>query len=212
MVPNVDGWLERASSFGGRVGSLAAGRSGGEALAFAISMAAAFYGSGSQQVEMIRRRAETIPREKGSAYPEILVYEFAVGCIQNMAAEIKGGLVQNIRLGIVGEVLADLVSMAREALNERSVSVAAVLTAAAFEDLMRRLGQEKAGIRGRIKLDQVLIELKEKGVLQGGEPGVAQSFLKFRNDSLHADWNNVTESQVSSCLGLLDSLIIKHLS
>jgi hypothetical protein len=72
---------------------------------------------------------------------------------------------------------------------------------------MRRLGQEKAGITSRIKLDQVLIELKEKGVLQGGEPGVAQSFLKFRNDSLHADWNSVTESQVSSCLGLLDSLI-----
>ena len=85
------------------------------------------------------------------------------------------------------------------------------MTAAAFEDLIRRLGQEKAGITNRIKLDQVLIELKEKGVLQGGEPGVAQSFLKFRNDSLHADWNNVTEAQVSSCLGLLDSLIIKYL-
>jgi hypothetical protein len=60
-------------------------------------------------------------------------------------------------------------------------------------------------------LEQVLTDLKEKGVLQGGESGVAQSFLKFRNDSLHADWSNVTESQVSSCLGLLDSLIIKHL-
>ena len=129
-----------------------------------------------------------------------------------MAAEIKSGLVQSIRLGVVGEVLAELAAMARDALDEKSVQVAAVLTAAAFEDLMRRLGQEKAGITSRIKLDQVLVELKEKGILQGGEPGVAQSFLKFRNDSLHADWSNVTESQVSSCLGLLDSLIIKHLS
>lgn len=212
MVANVEGWLARAASFGGRVGSLTAGQKSGEALTFAISMATVFYGSGSQQLEMIRRRAETIPREKGSAHPEILVYEFAVGCIQNMAAEIKGGLVQNIRLGVVGEVLADLVSMARDALSEKSVPVASVLTAAAFEDLLRRLGQEKAGVTNRIKLDQVLTELKEKGVLQGGEPGLAQSFLKFRNDSLHADWNNVTESQVASCLGLVDSLIIKHLS
>ena len=212
MVPNVEGWLERATSFGGRVGTLAASRKSGEALTFAISMATAFYGSGSPQAETIRRRADSISKEKGSTYPEIQVYEFAAGCIQNMAAEIKNGLVQNMRLGIVGEVLSDLVSMAREALDGKSVSVAAVLTAAAFEDLMRRLGQEKAGITSRIKLDQVLVELKEKGVLQGGEPGVAQSFLKFRNDSLHADWNNVTESQVSSCLGLLDSLIIKHLS
>jgi hypothetical protein len=212
MVANVEGWLERAASFGGRVGTLAAGQKSGEALTFAISMGTAFYGANSQQVEAIRRRVESISKEKGSTFPEIAVYEFALGCIHNMAAEIKGGLIQSIRLGIVGEVLADLVSMARDALSEGSVQVAAVLTAAAFEDLMRRLGQEKAEITSRIKLDQVLIELKEKGVLQGGEPGVAQSFLKFRNDSLHADWSNVTESQVSSCLGLLDSLIIKHLS
>jgi uncharacterized membrane protein YeaQ/YmgE (transglycosylase-associated protein family) len=212
MIANVEAWVERAASFGGRVGSLAASRSAGEALTFAISMASAFYGSNSQQVEMIKRRADSIPKEKGSAYPEIMVYEFAVGCVQNMVAEIKGGLVQNIRLGMVGEVVADLVWMSRQAMHEKSVPVAAVLAAAAFEDLIRRLGQEKAGITDRIKLDQVLIELKEKGILQGGEPGVAQSFLKFRNDSLHADWNNVTEAQVSSCLGLLDSLIIKHLS
>ena len=90
--------------------------------------------------------------------------------------------------------------------------MAAVLTAAAFEDLMRRLALEKIGLTARIKLEQVLVELKEKGVLQGGEPGVAQSFLKFRNDSLHADWQNVTEAQVSSCLSLVDALMIKHLS
>jgi hypothetical protein len=213
MVPNVEGWLERAATFSGeRVGTYEASRKSGEALTFAISMASAFYGSGSQQVEMLRRRVESISKEKGATYPEVSVYEFAVGCIENMAADVKAGLVQTIRLGIAGEVLADLVSMARSALDEKSIPVAAVLSAAAFEDLMRRLGQEKAGITSRIKLDQVIMELREKGVLQGGEPGVAQSFLKFRNDSLHADWNNVTESQVSSCLGLLDSLIIKHLS
>lgn len=212
MVANVDSWLGRTASFQNRVGSLAASRQAGEALTFAISMATAFYGATSQQVETIKLRSSSIPKEKGSAFPEILVYEFAVGCVHNMAAEIKAGLVQNIRLGIVGEVLADLVSMAKDALNGGSIQVAAVLTAAAFEDLMRRLAEEKVGITSRIKLDQLLIELKEKGVLQGGEPGVVQSFLKFRNDSLHADWNNVTESQVSSCLGLLDSLIIKHMS
>jgi hypothetical protein len=129
-----------------------------------------------------------------------------------MAAEVRDGLVQNIRLGVVGEVLADLVSMARDGLEQGSVPVAAVLAAAGFEDLIRRLAQEKAGVTSRMKLEQVLIELKDKGILQGGEPGIAQSFLKFRNDSLHADWNNVTETQVSSCLSLIDSLIIKHLS
>jgi len=208
----MDGWLARAAEFDGHVGALIASRKSGEALTFAISFASAFYGPSSPHIEIIRRRAESISKEKGSAYPDILLYEFAAGCINNMAAEIKGGLTQRIRLGVVGEVLADLLSMAKEALSDKAVHVAAVLTAAAFEDLMRRLAQEKAGITSRIKLDQVLVELKDRGVLQGGEPGVAQSFLKFRNDSLHADWNNVRETQVSSCLGLLDSLIVKHLA
>ena len=210
MTLNVEGWLQRASQFERR--ATASGFTSGEALSFAISMASAFYGPDSNQVDMIKRRAESLPREKGNAYPHIMIYEFASGSIANMVAEIKGGLVGSIRLGIVGEVIADLIGMAREKLAQSSVQVAAVLTAAAYEDLMRRLAQEKAGITSRIRLEEVIIELKDKGILQGGEPGVAQSFLKFRNDSLHADWKNVTEAQVSSCLGLLDSLIVKHLS
>ena len=67
-----------------------------------------------------------------------------------MVAEINGGLVRNIRLGIAGEILGDLIFMAREALGENAVQVAAVLTAAAFEDLMRRLAQEKQESRAEL--------------------------------------------------------------
>ena len=120
MPSNVEGWLKRAEEFSPRA---ATGFKSGEALNFATSMATAFYGPNSQQVEMIKRRADSIPKEKGNAH--IMVYEFAAGCIANMVAEIKGGLVQQIRLGIVGEVLADLIGMAREALAENSVQVSA---------------------------------------------------------------------------------------
>jgi hypothetical protein len=205
MAINAEGWLERAQSFGGRVGMLNAAVKSGEAVAFAISMATALYGASSQQVEVMK---DQVSKYKN----DVDLYQFAKGCIANMVAEVKSGLVKDIRLSIAGEIMADLLAMAREALAQRAVPVAAVLTAAAFEDFMRRLAQEKAGVSNRIKLDEVIRELKDKGVLQGGEPGVAQSFLKFRNDSLHADWNNVTESQVSSCLGFLDSLLVKHLS
>jgi hypothetical protein len=57
------------------------------------------------------------------------------------------------------------------------------------------MGSELAGITDRPKLEQVISTLKDKGILKGGEVGTAQSYLKFRNDSLHADWNNVTEAQ-----------------
>jgi hypothetical protein len=105
---------------------LSAGPKSGEALTFAISMASAFYGPSSQQVEVIKRRVDSIAREKDTN-PQLALYEFASGCIKNMAAEIKGGLVKGVRLRIVGEILADLLGMARDALAERSVEVAAVL-------------------------------------------------------------------------------------
>ncbi len=205
MAINVEKWLERAQSFTGRVGLMNAAVKSGEAVSFAISMATTFYGATSQQVEALTRNTNRYANDVDR-------YEFAKGCITNMVAEVNSGLVQNIRLTIAGEILTDLIALAHEALDEKAVHVSAVLTAAAFEDLMRRLAQEKAGITARMKLEQILIELKEKGILQGGEPGVAQSFLRFRNDSLHADWTNVTEAQVVGCLSLVESLTIKHLS
>ena len=46
----------------------------------------------------------------------------------------------------------------------------------------------------------------------GGKPTVALSYLKFRNDSLHADWNKVERSQVQSCLSFAEQLLLKHFS
>ena len=60
---------------------------------------------------------------------------------------------------------------------------------------------------GRPALLDVVIGLKNKNVLKGGEVGTAQSYLKFRNDSLHADWKNVSRSQIESCLAFVESLI-----
>ena len=90
--------------------------------------------------------------------------------------------------------------------------MSAVLIAAAFEDLMRRMGTEFAGVVGRPSLQDVITALKDAGVLKGGEIGTAQSFLKFRNDSLHADWANVSRVQVESCTAFVDSMLVKHFS
>jgi hypothetical protein len=54
--------------------------------------------------------------------------------------------------------------------------------------------------------------LKEKELLKGGEPAMAQGHLKFRNDSMHADWNQVQRSQVDACLAFVESLLGKHFS
>lgn len=210
MAVNVDAWLARAKTV--TESRMPNNQDSGEALQFAVSMATALYGAESQQLQMLKKRAEAIAKEKGNFYPFVMVHQFAVGAIRNMVAEIEAGLVSSVRLGLTGEILGDLVGIAREMLGAGSLPAAYVLTAAAYEDTLRRLAQEKAGLVDRIKLEQVIGRLKDAGVLQGGEPSVVQSFLKFRNDSLHADWSNVTSTQAESCLALVDSLIIKHFS
>ena len=106
----------------------------------------------------------------------------------------------SLRVLVAGEILSELIRLGKEVLQEQrdeAKDVAAVLIAAAFEDLMRRMGSELAGMTGRPKLEQVLTSA---GLLQGGEVRTAQSYLKFRNDSLHANWTKVSRAQVESCI------------
>lgn len=98
MPVNVEGWLKRAQEFD----ATGRGCHSGEALQFAISMAVAFHRQNSQQFEIIKSQAAMIPKENGSAHPDMLIYEFALGANWNMVEEIKAGLTQNIRLGIAG--------------------------------------------------------------------------------------------------------------
>jgi hypothetical protein len=143
------------------------------------------------------------------------LHRHAQGAITNALAEVEAGLIVNLRAQVAGEILSELVGLGKETLEadtESAKNVAAVLIAAAFEDLMRRMGSELAGVVGRPKLEDVLTALKNAGVLKGGEVGTAQSYLKFRNDSLHADWAKVQKSQVQSCTAFIEALLVKHFS
>lgn len=88
--------------------------------------------------------------------------------------------------------------------------MAAVLAAAAFEDTIRRIGDELGSITGRPKLAAVLESLKKAGVLQGAQFSIAQSYLPFRNAALHADWDKIERESVASVLGFVEQLILKH--
>ena len=106
-----------------------------------------------------------------------------------------------------------MVKLSRESLGESgdgAKNVAAVLAAAAFEDTIRRLAeQEGISEQGR-KLADVLTDLKNQEVLAGAQVGIAQSYLKFRNDALHAQWDAVERSGVNIVLGFTEQLIVKH--
>ncbi len=181
---------------------------------FATSFLTAVYGPASTQLRAFSDGLAAI-HKKGDMV-EYRSQHHAIGAIKNAKAEIEAGLIGKLRVQVTGEVLADLIAVAKEALGrskgDSDKNVAAVLTAAAFEDLMRRMASELGGLPARPPMSDVISFLKDAGLLKGGEVGTAQSFLKFRNDSLHADWNNVTRAQVESCFGLLDSLLLKYFS
>jgi hypothetical protein len=68
------------------------------------------------------------------------------------------------------------------------MNVAAVLVAAGFEDTIRRMGAAFCNIHTRDPLQNVVVALKNAGVLVGAQFGTVQAQLQFRIDALHADW------------------------
>jgi hypothetical protein len=135
-----------------------------EAVPFANSLLAAMYGPESTQIKAFANALAQIAKSATNAslcghYQMLCAY----GTIRNVVAEIEGGLIVSLRALVAGEVFAELVGLGKEILaddNDSSKNVAAVLIAAAFEDLLRRMGTELAGVAGRPKLEEVIGDLK----------------------------------------------------
>jgi hypothetical protein len=177
----------------------------------ALSVASTVYGDGSPQAELLKQHFDGT-RASGTGSAAALAD--ALGVLHALHDELQAGLLGDLRRQIAGGVLGDFVALAREALDERAAgsdNVAAVLAASAFEDLVRRLG-DRAGVAGRPKLHVVLEGVRSAGLLQGAQVGIAQSYLKFRNDALHADWGGIDRTGTESLLGFVEQMLLKHFS
>ena len=64
---------------------------------------------------------------------------------------------------------------------------------------IRRLA-EKHAVPDVEKLADVITELKKRTLLQGPQIGIAQSYSNFRNQALHAKWNEIDRAAVHSVL------------
>ena len=214
MVDNSNLWVRQAEEMLER--GMDGPGGGSKAVQFATSMLTALYGPESPQLIQFRAGCEAVAKSASS--PMNMEHHMglhAIGVIGNAKAELQAGLIVNLRACVAGEILVELIRLAKEIMvdrTEEAKNVSAVLIAAAYEGLMRRMGEEFASVTGRPKMEEVITTLKAAGVLKGGQVGTAQSYLKFRNDSLHADWKNVDRSQVESCLAFIESLLVKHFS
>jgi hypothetical protein len=188
--------------------------SGFEAYNGALSLMVLTYGANSPQVKDLTQKSESFSnRFHGSGLDGVL-WRVAAGALQNLRAEINAGLVVSLQKTITGEVLADFLQLARAALSEtgeNAKNVSAVLTAALFEDTLRRIAVIN-GIPHIDKLQDVLTALKDNGFLQGSQVGVASSYLNFRNSALHAQWDRVERESIASALAFVEQLLLKYFS
>jgi hypothetical protein len=181
-----------------------------------LTLMRAMYGPSSSQENVWRASLDQIRGIHHPGATSVLTQSGAAirGALQTMLEEVDSGFIGSLRDAITGEVLSDLVKLSRKVLEESPVvgkDVAAVLTAAAFEDTIRRLAA-KSGLGDHEKLADTLEELKKQGALQGAQVGIAQSYLSFRNKALHAKWGEVDLSAVESVLAFTEQLLLKHFS
>lgn len=163
-----------------------------------LSLVKLAYGSGSEHVAYLQKTGD-----KG-AWAE------HYGILQTLKFDLENGFFENVRLTVAGEVLADLIGMAKEALRDKKLEVAAVLTAAAFEDCVRRLAEHYLGIVTRDPLETLVNALKKGGHLSGTSHRLVINNLGFRNDALHADWKKLDTASVTAVLTFVEQLLAAH--
>jgi hypothetical protein len=172
------------------------------------------YGPSSVQLQNFLKEEETVRQNnigtRGARYREQLTR----GVLKNLKAAIEMGIIESLQKSITGEVLSDFLQLARTVFDEKGDSaknVASVLAAALFEDTLRRIATVN-GIPHIEKLQDVITELKNKGLLKGSQVGIANSYLNFRNNALHAQWGKIERESVASVLGFCEQLILKEIA
>jgi hypothetical protein len=179
-----------------------------------LTVMQALYGSESSQEKELQAYIEMIRQRTAFSGDKSLSMTISAikGSLETIKAELDSGFVGSLRASLTGEVLADMIRLAREALGEPgddTKNVASVLVAAAFEDMLRRLINLKDPVH-RDSLQNIITALKGAGVLQGTEVSTALNYLPFRNHALHAQWDKVTRLVVESALAFTEHTLLKH--
>jgi hypothetical protein len=179
-----------------------------------LSLFDSLYGPRSRQGTALETSLRDVQKSGHPANANIISYSIGIlrGALTNLQQELAVGLVGSIRAAVTGEVLSDFLLLAKEALVEPGdapKNVAAVLAAAAYEDVLRRLASVDSSAPSE-KLADVITALKDRGLLKGSQVGIAQSYLNLRNCALHAQWDKVDRPGVQSVIAFTEQLLLTH--
>ncbi len=133
------------------------------------------------------------------------------GFLDDFLAAIEKGWLSHIRVRAQGEILGDLIVLAKQHLTANQTEVAGVLAGAALEEAFKRCAlKHNPSITG--SLSATAGYLNRSGLLVGAEKSMVDSLLALRNKAMHADWKEITPAHVASAIAFLEQFLLKHFS
>ena len=180
-----------------------------------LSILTLIYGVRSLQVGQFQNRIKIgqDPRDSvGNTYQRRMVDDM-FSALDAAIADSKADLVHSERIRGKGEILGDFAATARGALDEKSPEtekVAAVLVAAALEEVLKQIG-ESAGIYVYdLGMRGVVQKLKDAELLAGPQAALALGYSQFRDKAFHAQFDQIERGTIESALAFVEGLVQKH--
>jgi hypothetical protein len=125
-------------------------------------------------------------------------------------SDYAGGYLFNLEATISGEIFANFVVLAKNALANNQKDVAAVLACAALEDALKRYATLRGlGVDSKV-MQEVINALKAKGLVSGPQKSLLDSMPKVRDAAMHADWQRITSEDVGSVIGFVEQFLLKE--
>ncbi len=132
------------------------------------------------------------------------------GIFRSSKEDFEGGYVFNVDLRISGEVFGDFVVLAKQALSEGHKDVAAVLASAALEDALKRYASVNGLSIESKSMGEVVNALKSQGLVSGAQKSLLDTMPRIRNLAMHADWERISEPDVSSIIGFVEQFLLSN--
>ncbi len=174
-------------------------------LARALQLVISGFGNASPHARVLQKCAAV---ELPTAY----LLDQALGVFDAARSDYDAGMSANLRTEISGEVLGDFIALAKAALAENQVSVAAVLACAALEDALKRYARTSGLNVDDAGIQHVVNALKAAGLVGGAQKTMLDAMPKIRDWAMHANFEKLTAADAGSVIGFVEQFVASKFS
>ena len=140
------------------------------------------------------------------------IFDKCKGIFKSAKQDYEGGYVFKLELLLSGEIFGDFVALSKKSLKEGYKDIAAVLSCAALEDVLKRFAIINGLAVEDKNMPEVVSALKSKGLVRGAQKSLLDTMPKIRNLALHAKWDKISPEDVNSVIGFVEQFILSHFS